>query len=452
MKLTLRKFAATAIVVGSAFAATAANAAPPPGTSGGPDHVRSTGSDTTYDMMSRLDTLYNASVGCNLNIATPDFGNTCGAGGTDTENYDHDTVVEEYPIGSSNGISKMRTSDVTVPAIVSARSSRAIKAATDNTTKENGVVGSSFAKDGLSVMVFLGLKSASAPNNVPGFAGDPSTVSLTVTQLERIFSGAGGGCATDWSQIGNPGGLTGAITPYGLQTGSGTYQAFDNLITGDPNACANGLAAAACNAGAGTCTATRILFENNTAPIDGGVGTDGITYKQPVDRTTAIWFGSAGALSVDKVSRGTSSPFQVGGKLPDAANVLDKSYPLVRKLWPVNKKLDVSFSAPFDSPVNTAASVAPRGIAGNTGFTGARGAAYDYRAWLCRNGGHASLPKNYNTEISNAITASGFVRVSGTFDPVSTNPVTGLPERCILDNFIGSGAPDDKVIPTAWNT
>jgi ABC-type phosphate transport system substrate-binding protein len=451
MKSKLRKFAATAIVVGSAFAATAANAAPPPGSNGGPDHVRSAGSDTTYDMMNRLNALYNASVGCNLNVGSPDFGNTCGVGGTETENYDHDTVVEEYAIGSSNGINKMRLGDLTVPALVQARSSRAINAANNNTTKENGVVGSSFAKDGLSVIVFLGLKSVSAPNNVPGFAGDPSTVSLTVTQLERIFSGAGGGCASDWSQIGNPGGLTGGITPYGLQTGSGTYQAFDALITGDPNACANGIAAPTCNAGAGTCTTTRILFENNSAPIDGGVGSDGITYKQPLDRTTAIWWGSAGALSVDKVSRGTTSPFQVGGKLPDSANVLDNTYPLVRKLWNVNKKLDVSFSAPLGSPVGTAATVAPRGIAGNADFTGARGAAYNYRAWLCRNGGHANLPKNYNTEISNAITASGFVRVSGAFDPVSVNPVTGATERCVLDNFIGSGAPDDKVIPANWN-
>ena len=454
MKSKLRKFAATAIVAGSAFAATAANATPPPGSNNGPDHIRSAGSDTTYDMMSRLNALYNASVGCSLNLAAPDYGDTCAspAAGTETENYDHDTVVEDYGIGSSNGIKKLRISELTVPAIVQARSSRAITAANNNTAKENAVVGSSFAKDGLSVIVFLGTKSASAPNNVAGFAGDPSTVSLTVSQLERIFSGAGGGCATNWTDLGNPGGLTGGITPYGLQTGSGTYQAFDSLITGDPNACANAIAASACDTGAGTCTATRILFENNTAPIDGGVGTDGITYKQPLDRTTAIWWASGGSMSVDKVGRGTSSPFQVGGKLPDSANVLDNTYPLVRKLWNVNKKLDVSFSAPLGSAVGTSATVAPRGISGNADFTGARGAAYNYRAWLCRNGGHATLPKNYNTEISSAITASGFVRVSGTYDAVSVNPVTGLTERCILDNFIGSAAADDKVIPANWTT
>ena len=106
MKSKLRKFAATAIVAGSAFAATAANATPPPGSNNGPDHIRSAGSDTTYDMMSRLNALYNASVGCSLNLAAPDYGDTCAspAAGTETENYDHDTVVEDYGIGSSNGI------------------------------------------------------------------------------------------------------------------------------------------------------------------------------------------------------------------------------------------------------------------------------------------------------------------------------------------------------------
>lgn len=453
MKLTIRKAVAASIVLASAFSASAANAAPPVGSNNGPDNIRSAGSDTTYDMMNRLNLLYNSSVGCNLTVGSPSFGDACATGGTETENYDHDTVVEEYPIGSSNGITKLRINDG-ITNLSIARSSRAIStsgnAARD--LKEQGTVGSSFAKDGLAVMVFTGLRSASAPNNVPGFSGDPTTVSLTVSQIERIFSGAGGGCASDWSVLGNPGGLTGAITPYGLQTGSGTYQAFDSLITGDPNACANALAAPTCNAGAGTCTTTRILFENNTAPIDGGVGTDGVTYKQPLDRTTAIWWGSAGSLSVDKVSKGSAAYFQVATKLPDLGNILDNTYPLVRKLWMVNKKLDMSFSAPLGSAVNTAASVAPRGIAGNPGYTGAAGAAYNYRNWLCRNGGHASSPKNYNTEISNAITASGFVRISAAFDPVSVNPVTGLTERCVLDNFIGTGAPDDRPIPANWTT
>ena len=85
MKSKLHKFAATAIVVGSAFAATAANAAPPPGSNGGPDHIRSAGSDTTYDMMNRLNVLYNASVGCNLNVGSPNFGDTCGVGGTECQ-------------------------------------------------------------------------------------------------------------------------------------------------------------------------------------------------------------------------------------------------------------------------------------------------------------------------------------------------------------------------------
>ena len=456
MKLTLRKTIAAAIVVGSAFAVTAANAAPPPGSSGGPDHVRNAGSDTTIEMMNNLNRLYNGSVGCSLNIGTPSFGRTCNlaVAAVETENYDHDTFVEEYQIGSGNGISNLRTSELIDQEIVGARSSRALVTGNNNTTKENGLAGSSFAKDGFGIVVYVGTK-----NGVPGFQQpNPTLVNLTVAEVERVFSGAGGGCATDWSQLGNPSGLAGAITPYGNQTGSGTYQQFDALITGDPNACANLLIApgsaggAGCAPGPGVCSTTRVHFENNTAPIEGGTGTDGVVYQTANDRTTAITWFSFGNLNTDIVSAGTAKPIKVNNVTLTNGTIGNNSYPFTRKLWYINKKLDVSYSAPPGSAVGTLATVAPRGINGNPGYLGTRGATYDFRSWVCRNGGHATAPKDYNAQITASINAAGFVRISGSNDPVSTNPVSGVVERCVLDNFVGNNLADNQVMPINWTS
>lgn len=460
MKITVRKTIAAAIVLSSAFAASAANAAVPAGSSGGPDHVRNTGSDTTIEMHNNLNRLYNGSVGCSLIIGSPTFGRLCDTNipAVETENYDHDTFVEEYQIGSGNGISNLRISTNTDPQIVGARSSRALVTGNNNTTKENGVSGSSFAKDGFGIVVYVGTK-----NTVPGFQqSNPSLVSLSIAQIERIFSGAGGGCATDWSQIGNPSGLTGAITPYGNQTGSGTYQAFDALITGDPNACANAIPApgslggAGCT-GAGFCATTRVHFENNTAPIDGGTGTDGVVYATANDRGTAITWFSFGNLNTDIVSAGTAKPIKVNNITLTNGTIGNNTYPFVRKLWYMNRKIDVSYSAAPASAVGSPATVAPRGIktiAGNPNplFTSQAGATYSFREWVCRNGGHANAPRDYNAQITAAINAAGFVRVSVSADPVSINPVTGVQERCILDNFVGNGAADNQVMPANWNS
>src|SRR5262249_39587768 len=79
-----------------------------------PSQILGSGSDTTYQMMAALDTLYNDSAGCTP-IAAP--GNTqpldfrCippdPAGTITTENYPHDVVREAYPLGSSSGISQL---------------------------------------------------------------------------------------------------------------------------------------------------------------------------------------------------------------------------------------------------------------------------------------------------------------------------------------------------------
>jgi ABC-type phosphate transport system substrate-binding protein len=436
MKHTLRKAVlGGGIIAGLTLSALPAFAAPTPGSDQTVDHIRGAGSDTTYEMMQRLDVLYNGSVGCALITGSPSFGSTCNTPltGVDTENYDHDTVVDEYPIGSGNGRTKLRLAPLN-GELAQARSSDARDA---NNVKENGLSMSAFAKDGLAVVAFFGTKGAD-----PGFPVSPTTLSLTQAQVSRIFTGVDPtpgspqGCPANWSDLGitisgNP-----AIRPYGIQTGSGTYKSFRSLLgNNDPNTCANAI-------GSG-----RIFFENNVAPIDGGTGTDGTVYPGPAaDRSTAIWWMSNGTTLVDKVATGTARKFQVGGVAPDTGNIQNNSYPFTRFLWHVNRKVDVSYSAPLGSAVNDPATVAPA-----TG--GTQGAARAYRSWLCRNGGHAAQPKNYNTEITNAISASGFVRVStGTPGDTSTNPITGVAERCKLDNFVANGAADPLPIPANWQS
>lgn len=395
--------------------------APPRGNDGVVDIVRVTGSDTTYDASANLLRLFNGSVGCQVNLPS---GNWCvtPASGTYivTENYDHNILVDEFPVGSGNGRQKMlgNTDLDQVPGNEADPMVRISRSSSDVTNA--GTFGSAFAKDGQSIVNFL---------------GSPHTASsriLSKENLQAIFAGTGpqaqpndpntGTCATNWSQLINP--VTNTpfpaqpIVPFGVQSGSGTYQSFQQYIGTDPNICPNKTH----GGGAG-------FFENTMAHIDGGVDFSGAVWPTHPQRANAITWMSYGTLAVNPIDSGTASPYVIRragvvngtpagignyDNLPSNTSIAGikgdpGAYDLQRRMWYAFLKNDID-------PTNPAS-------AGGEG-----GAANAFRFWLCRRTGHALNPKNYNLEITKAIELAGFVRISNAES--NANPFGGPAERC----------------------
>jgi len=360
-------------------ASSAAFAATPTGSDGTIQTAKGAGSDTTYPMMQRLEALFNGSPGCTLDATTtPEAYTACAASQPATvetrANYDHDIMIGQYPSGSSAGITKVLLGQADY-----ARSSRAKK--TDGS--ENSLQFAAYAKDGLAVVTFSGREG--------DFSTAANTPNLTIAQLATIFGSSGTACTTqDWSSYVNPAtGLPFAsapIRPYGLQTQSGTYSTMKSLLGVDPNNCPTAIQTA--EAGP-----NRLIFENNTAPIDGGTGTDGTVYASPAaDRANAIWWMSFGDYLTSSNRAGTAKAWNVNGVSPTPSVISSGTYPLTRLLYHV---------MPLTS---------------TTATSGTGGAVRVFRDWLCR--GSIALHAtdittglNYNTLITNAINASGFIRM-----------------------------------------
>ncbi len=307
------------------------------------DLIRGAGSDTTYLVMQQIEALYNASPGCTLDPGPSGVGfNTCTtATGAVGANYDHDVAVSHFQIGSSNGVKMLASASPGHP-VDYARSSRD-KQSSDPT----GLTFNGFAKDGITVITFKGRP----------------TGNFTQAQLQGIFVNC---TITDWSQLGFP---AAPIRPYGVQTGSGTYLSFRNYVGGgDPNTCANAI-------GPG-----RVLFENDTSPIEG-----------QADAANAIWWMSFGPFSTLPAKRGTADAWQVDGKTISFSSIFDNSYPITRFLWHVTK------------------------TSADTATSGAGGATRAFRDWICKtNAQHITNPNtdsSYATDLGAALGKAGFQRM-----------------------------------------
>lgn len=168
---------------------------------GTPRVMLSGGSDTTYAMQVRLNTIYNEAPGCYQTIlsgaALSNFGKCLEVDGktpasapalsNTVVNAQHDTVVELFPIGSGNGIKQLLDGGVTpgVPALSFARSSRALAAG--NETKY--LNSTAYAADGISWFHFT-----KVDNKVTQHA---SLQTLTLGQLASVFSGK----TTTWNEL-----------------------------------------------------------------------------------------------------------------------------------------------------------------------------------------------------------------------------------------------------------
>lgn len=223
------------------------------------------GSDTTYDLMSRLDVLYNGTAGCATNApsgqSTPLNGVCVGPQGAPApdirnENYDHNIAASYFPTGSSTGVSQLRQQGLAgVNQIGYARSSRGPQA-----SDGQGLRFVAFARDALTWVSF------------PNVAGSNSrgVTNLTISQLRAIFVQC---TIKDWRQLKDPSFTlpadytgTGAsdqpIVVYSANGGSGTRATWDGFVGGNSTSC---IPAALKDDNRDN--GERVVFENDAKPI-----------------------------------------------------------------------------------------------------------------------------------------------------------------------------------------
>src|SRR5262249_50211857 len=193
------------------------------------------GSDTSQNVMMRLDAAYNFAPGCdNLHSTKPNLDSHCNfKQPRGLVNPWHDTIAERYAIGSSNGINQLcGQGQGGISSVDFARSSRVPKS-----SDCHGLHFVEFAQDAVSWEAFPGVTGS---GSTALFAGSRS---LLVSDLTNIVENCS---TTNWNQVG---GGAGAITIYVPQAGSGTLGTFaaavgtsssDNLEecipSGDPDA------------------------------------------------------------------------------------------------------------------------------------------------------------------------------------------------------------------------
>ena len=285
------------LVVALAAACVAAGVVGPQARANNPDlavqFIRGQGSDSTYDVMQKLDFLYNNSVGCDTAGSNKPLNSTCAtpqpAGIPTTENYDHDIAISFNPVGSGTGIKILdQFGQPGVTRIDYARSSRVRKGVPPGggTDPEANLDFVAYAQDGLTWGTFrtgpndtVPCASSGAgasmqcsptkginpgPDHVFGTADDIAydINNLSQAQLQSIFVAP---CATTfWDQI-NSNAPHVPINPWTLQTGSGTRTSFDGFLT------ASGSHSVDCLPGTASdgdlANGERVIFENNPTPI-----------------------------------------------------------------------------------------------------------------------------------------------------------------------------------------
>jgi len=282
--------AAVAMTLGSALTLAAPAGAATSLAAPGNATIVGAGSATTYDMMVKLGTLFNAAPSCDLyqpstasSAVTPqNFTCVTDANPSQTSpaiypasvartpvNPFGDVALQEPPVGSSVGIKILSNQGakgvagvtsggqaISVANNVSfARSSRATK-----TTDYQGLNFVAYAKDGLSWSHYAltGTGKGKATNS-------SSVTNLTKAQLQAIFNT---GTAKNWNSVG--GTVAAPIVVFSAQVGSGTWDSWGGYVvssagykTSDPTNPVN------CydTTDASTCQGPAVIFENETASI-----------------------------------------------------------------------------------------------------------------------------------------------------------------------------------------
>ncbi len=201
MRVTTKVGAAIAICAAVGVVATTLPASAAAGwTTGKPVMIVGQGSDTNYDVMTKLDALYNNAPGCGVianpgvSIGTADLGScidpatgkvaTPDANDAMYLNPQHDQVNEAFPVGSGSGIKLLvNQGGAGVPQVDFARSSRG--PGTDAKTTKFVA----FARDGVTWFHFT--KAAGK------FTPSAQITNLTQQQLLDVFTGK----TTNWKDI-----------------------------------------------------------------------------------------------------------------------------------------------------------------------------------------------------------------------------------------------------------
>ncbi|HYZ93039.1 MAG TPA: hypothetical protein VFA34_11725 [Actinomycetota bacterium] len=225
--------------------------------------IRGQGSDGTFDVMQRLDSAYNNSVGC-LTVGTSSTdrpkNSTCAASQPsgaaaipNTENYSHDVALSFFPVGSSHGITILKEfGNPGVTRIDYARSSRARVSADGDSRRFVA-----YARDGLAWGSF---------RTGPGDGTSPAAGinTLTVTQLQKIW----GDCTIDsWDDVGGP-----AVPMYvwAQPSSSGTNQSWQVFLgISDSANCVRPVGAPTSTQykDSNLTNGERVIFENDPKPI-----------------------------------------------------------------------------------------------------------------------------------------------------------------------------------------
>ncbi len=399
----------------SLFTGLATVHADPPAGSGwdkNPDVVVGGGSDTTYLVSQRLETLYNGAPGCTIDTSTTSA--TKGrcidpAGSAPTGpingNYDRDIVVSAAATGSSAGVNALLPTGAQYnPAIDFARSSRGPSGTESASTTFWG-----YARDGIAVITF----------------GTRSGVALTKQNLIDIYT-----CAvTDWSQLGQP---AGPIIAWDMNTASGTRASFYTYIgVGGAGQPAVGPCVRKLNPVGGA--AALAPFENDVKPILADTGPDQAAGTADDNENNYVWWMSYGNWTtypftangtVNGAPGGTpitSNLVAVDGATPSSASIFNSTYSIMRTLFQVTRNTDADCR---QSPGSAGAcdNVAAA-VYGST--QGKGGAVREFTQWLCRttNAQHAVSPvtgRGYRTEVVGALNAEGFQQLSGTVPGLRT--------------------------------
>lgn len=384
------------------------------------------GSDTTYEVMNRLDQLYNESAGCATIPSSGTFTTyqqTCIVGGAlsydgaliESENLYHDRAIEAYPVGSGNGATALfqfrnSGSGTALPADFSRSSSKRTLSAVAGYTQYE----MAYARDGLSYWV--GNTNNSVTQNG---AGTTPTPNISQADLKAVFLGDGNpnttnvGCATNWSaqangtaignvdSVGNATGApgTGSITVYATQTGSGTGKDFANFLQAgkvaadlqncvDPNF----------TDGIGE---QHVIFENNATPICGDGHRDSAIFPYSFARFTqnkgaaGTCGGVLGAIDKKKPTLTTIAKLASAGGFPFGRYVYNYFY--------VPNTVDPTDTSSWGNDLQTQAVLS---------YLDAR------NGWLCTDA-HANNPfpganngKSYRALIEKVLKANGFAAIS----------------------------------------
>lgn len=315
--------------------------------------VTGTGSDVAYHVMTALDTLYNQSPGCTTiaPTGTQPLDQSCIPQSTDitTEDYSHNIITENYPIGGSAGVSQLCEQGLAGVANVDFVRQTSAPSASVCT----GLRYVAYARDGVTWESF--------PNATGSAAA--GVTNLTQAQLQGIFVSC---TITNWKQVG---GASAPIKVYTILPQYGTRKAWDTFLGGS----------------SASCPGVKQIDQTNNSQI------------AAADLKDAIVPVSVGSWTERYKARpGSSALGKIDGVAPSLTTIQNGTFPFARFLYNV-------YCAGDPTKSNKCGTASPAASA-VTKYVGENG-------WLCTASKHATEPISglgYRSKMVKTINLFGF--------------------------------------------